>query len=485
MTRPEQITRIDNAVWELPTSFQQGMRVPGRLYATEALLNSMDQGVFSQLANVATLPGIQKYAMCMPDAHWGYGFPIGGVAAVDPRDGVISPGGIGFDINCGMRLAVTNLTLEEIKPDLHRLIDRLFATVPCGVGGKGIVRLSQSQFREVMVQGAAWCVKHGYGWNEDLERTEENGCFPGADPSKVSAKAIERGLHQVGSLGSGNHYLEIQVVGPESVFDQKLAATFGITIPNQVVVMVHCGSRGFGHQIATDYLQVFLKAMGSKYGISVPDRELACAPFDSPEGRDYFGAMKCAINMAFANRQVILHQVRQVFAEVLGRDPAKLGMHQVYDVTHNTAKLEHHLVDGKERRLLIHRKGSTRAFGPRMPGLPSIYRDSGQPVIIGGSMKTGSYLLAGVETAAQTFYSTTHGSGRVMSRRQAKRTHRGTDLIKRMLEKGIYTKTASYAGLAEEAGDAYKNIDDVVQAAAVAGISKPVARFIPIGNIKG
>ncbi len=485
MSRPQMIRQISETVWELPVGYKRGMRVPARIIATEELLDAMDQGVFDQVANVAMLPGIVKHSLCMPDGHWGYGFPIGGVAAMDPETGVISPGGIGFDINCGMRLVTTNLTLDMVRPKIERLVDRLFALVPTGVGGKGIIAVSRREFEDVMTEGAAWCVKRGYGWNEDLERTEESGCFRGADPSKVSAKAVERGFHQLGSLGSGNHYLEVQTALAEHVFDPDCARIFGITQPNQIVVMFHCGSRGFGHQIATDYLQIFLRAMGPKYSISLPDRELACAPFGSPEGRDYFAAMKCAINMAFANRQAILHRGRDAFAKVFRKDPAALGMHQVYDVTHNTAKLERHIVDGAQKELLVHRKGSTRAFGPGMEGLPDRFRAIGQPVIIGGSMETGSYLLVGTRGAESTFYSTTHGSGRVMSRRQAKKTFSGRDCMERMRMRGIYTRSASYSGLAEEAGQAYKDIDAVTHAAERAGISKPVVRFTPIGNIKG
>ncbi|MBD3314463.1 MAG: RNA-splicing ligase RtcB [Chitinivibrionales bacterium] len=485
MTRPSGIERIEEAVWELGPSYKPGMLVPARIFATEKLLDAMDQGVFDQVTNIARLPGIVRYACCMPDGHWGYGFPIGGVAAMDARDGVISPGGIGFDINCGMRLAMTSLTYDEVKPKLERLVDRLFSAIPTGVGGKGVLSLSKSAFGDLMTEGAAWCVKNGHGWKEDLERTEENGKFPGADPSKVSVKAIERGFHQVGSLGSGNHYLEIQVAHPNFIYDQERAKAFGITMPHQVAVMLHCGSRGLGHQIATDYLQRFIKVMGPKYGISVPDRELACAPLHSPEGEDYFAAMTCAINMAFANRQAILHRVREVFSDVFGKDPAELGMHQVYDVTHNTAKIERHPVNGKERELVVHRKGATRAFGPGMKGVPERYAKWGQPVIIGGSMETGSYLLAGTATAEKTFFSTTHGSGRVMSRHQAKKRFEARQLLSGMRARGIYTRTASYRGLAEEAGGAYKDIDEVIGAAKAAGLSIPVVRFVPIGNIKG
>jgi len=438
-----------------------------------------------QVTNVATLPGIQKYALCMPDGHWGYGFPIGGVAAMDEQSGVISPGGIGFDVNCGMRLVLTSLTYDEVKEHIKELVDRLFERVPAGVGSSGSIKLSHDEFRTMVEKGARWCIQNGYGWEEDLERTEEFGQISGADASKISQKAVERGYKQIGTLGSGNHYLEIQVSRRENIFDAKLAEAFGLNIPGQVVIMFHCGSRGFGHQVATDYLQVFLKVMETKYGIRVLDRELACAPFLSPEGQNYFAAMKCAINMSFANRQVILHRIREVFSEVFRRDPADLGLRQVYDVAHNTAKLETHSIEGRQKRLLVHRKGATRAFRPGAEGLPAIYRKTGQPVIIGGSMETGSYLLAGVGSGDQTFFSTAHGSGRTMSRRQAKKMYRGKSLQEDMERRGIYVRTASWSGLAEEAGAAYKNIDEVVEATEAAGISKRVARLVPVGNVKG
>jgi len=461
------------------------MQVPGRIFGTPEILQAMEEAVFKQLANVAKLPGILDYAFCMPDGHWGYGFPIGGVAAMDPQEGVISPGGIGFDINCGMRLALTTLTYDDVKPQLPRLVDRLFQRVPTGVGCKGFVRLSRKEFRKVVEQGARWCVEQGYGWGEDLERTEEQGGMRGADPKDVSDKAVDRGYNQIGTLGSGNHYLEIQVARPENIFDDSLARAFGITIPNQVVVMFHCGSRGFGHQVATDYLQTFLKVMQSKYGLKILDRELACAPLKSPEGQAYFSAMKCAVNMAFANRQVILHRIRGVFAEVFGRRPEDLGMHQVYDVAHNIAKIEKHETNGSLRNVLIHRKGATRAFSPGMAGLPAVYQKTGQPVIIGGSMETGSYLLAGMETGKQAFYSTAHGSGRVMSRAAARKRFHGRQLLDDLRKKGIYINTASFSGLAEEAGGAYKNIHEVTRATEAAGLSKRVVSFVPVGNIKG
>ncbi len=445
----------------------------------------MDDAVYDQVTNVATLPGIVKYALCMPDGHFGYGFPIGGVAAMDAEaGGVISPGGIGFDINCGMRLVKTNLTYDEVRPRLTELVDKLFAAVPAGVGSTGFLKLSRQEFRTVLEQGAQWCVRNGYGWNEDLELTEDSGCTPGADASKVSERAIDRGFNQIGTLGSGNHYLEIQVVREENIFDNELAQAFGL-VPGQIVVMFHCGSRGFGHQVATDYLQLFLKVMESKYHIRILDRELACAPFDSPEGRDYFAAMKCALNMSFANRQMILHRVREVFSRVFGRSAEELGIRMIYDIAHNTAKLERHTVDGKERSLLVHRKGATRAFGPGMAEIPEQYQKIGQPVIIGGSMETGSYLLVGTEGGRETFFSTPHGSGRTMSRTKARKEWRGRELQAEMEKRGIYVRTASWSGLAEEAGGAYKNIDEIVEAAELAGIAKAVVRFVPLGNVKG
>ncbi|MEP0858774.1 RtcB family protein [Trichocoleus sp. DQ-U1] len=482
----EFLEQISDTVWEIPVSYKEGMRVPARIYGTEKIISELDEAVYDQVTNVATLPGITKYAMCMPDGHFGYGFPIGGVAAMDvEKGGVISPGGIGFDINCGMRLMVTNLTYHEVKPYIKKLVDRLYERVPAGVGSSGFVKLSRNDFRKVVEQGAQWCVNNGYGWEEDLELIEENGCIKGADSAKISDKAIDRGFNQIGTLGSGNHYLEIQVARKQDIFDPELAKTMGITMPDQVVVMFHCGSRGFGHQVATDYLQRFLKVMDSKYGIKILDRELACAPFDSPEGQAYFAAMKCGINMSYANRQVILHRIREVFSEIFERSAEDLGMHMVYDVAHNTAKLESHVVDGKKRSLLVHRKGATRAFAPGMADVPERYKNIGQPVIIGGSMETGSYLLVGVPTGDQTFFSTAHGSGRTMSRTKARKAWKGETLLKDMQKKGIYVRSTSMSGLAEEAGAAYKDIDDVIEAAELAGISKKVVRLTPIGNIKG
>ena len=483
----EQLKKISDTVWEIPKTFKPGMRVPARIYATEKLAREMDLQVYEQITNVATLPGILKYAYCMPDGHSGYGFPIGGVAAMDiNNDGVISPGGIGFDINCGMRLVTTNLTYDDIKPHLKQLVDELFHKVPAGVGASGFVKLNAAEFKKITTDGSEWCVEKGYGWKEDLEFTEENGRIEGVDVSKISDKAIKRGLSQIGTLGSGNHYLEIQVAKPEFVFDKKIAETFGITIPNQIVIMFHCGSRGFGHQVASDYLEKFLSVMERKYGIKILDRELACAPFNSPEGQDYFAAMKGAINMSFVNRQVILHRIREVFSKVLKQDAEKLGLRMVYDVAHNTAKIEKHKIDGETKEVLVHRKGATRAFGPGREEIIEKYRKVGQPIIIGGSMETGSYLLVGTENAmTETFGSTCHGSGRTMSRTKAKHMYRGEQLQKEMEQRGIYVRTVTFSGLAEEAGPAYKDIDDVIDAVHRADISRKVVRFIPIGNVKG
>jgi tRNA-splicing ligase RtcB len=483
--KPE-LRKVSDVIWELSPAFKKGMRVPARMIATRKLIEAMDLQVYDQIANVATLPGIQRFAFCMPDGHSGYGFPIGGVAAFDVNEGgVISPGGIGFDINCGMRLALTNLTYEEVIPQLRTLVEKLFRKVPAGVGSRGVVRLSHNEFREqVAMDGAQWAVRSGYGWDEDLERTELRGKADWADSRTISPRSIERGFNQIGTLGSGNHYLEIQRVKPENIFNRPLAEKWGL-FPGQIVIMFHCGSRGFGHQVASDYLELFLSVMEKKYGIKILDRELACAPFGSPEGQAYFKAMGCAVNMSFANRQVILHRIREVFSDVFNRSPEELGMRMVFDISHNRGTLENHEVDGKMKKLIVHRKGATGSYYPGRPEIPELYRGDGSPVIIGGSMETGSYLLAGGPGAKETFCSTAHGSGRTMSRTKAKHMVSGHALLKKLEAEGIYVRTASYPGAAEEAGFAYKDIDDVVEAAARAGISMPVAKLVPLGNVKG
>ncbi|PIN75165.1 RNA-splicing ligase RtcB [Candidatus Woesearchaeota archaeon CG10_big_fil_rev_8_21_14_0_10_37_12] len=474
--------RQGELIWDIPKNYKKGMNVPARIYATEKLLKDMDLAVFDQITNVACLPGIQSRAMCMPDGHSGYGFPIGGVAAFDLQEGVISPGGIGFDVNCGMRLVVTNLTYKDVKPNIKELVDLLFKKVPSGVGCKGFVDLTKDKFREVMQNGAKWCVDNCYGWKDDLAHIEDEGCIKHANPDKVSEKAINRGINQLGTLGSGNHYLEIQYAG--QIFDKEAAAKLGIHNKDQICVMVHCGSRGFGHQVGTDYLKKFTEIMPS-YGITVPDPELACAPFQSKEGQDYYHAMACAANMAFANRQVILHRIRECFSSVFGTTAEELNMNLVYDVAHNIAKIEKHNIEGKNKEVVVHRKGSTRCFGPSRTELAPIFRKIGQPVIVGGSMETGSYLLLGTDKAAETFGSTMHGSGRTMSRTQARKQTKGEKLQKDMEKRGIYVRTASYSGLAEEAGFAYKNINEVIETMDIAGISKKLVALKPIGNIKG
>jgi len=480
---PPTFEKVNDFTWDIPTSYKQGMRVPARIFATEELLKSMDMQVYDQLSNVACLPGIVHRAMCMPDGHSGYGFPIGGVAAFDTNDGIISPGGIGFDINCGMRLVTTHLTVDEVRPKIKELIDHIFERVPAGVGRGGFVQLTPTTFKELMRDGAKWCVKNGYGWEEDLKRIEDYGTIRWADPSKVSEKALKRGIGQMGTLGSGNHYLEIQQAA--RIFNKETAAQWGITSEKQICIMVHCGSRGFGHQIGTDYLKRFNEAM-PRYGIEVSDKELACAPFQSQEGQDYFKAMACAANMAFANRQVILHRIRECFSKIFGKNARDLGMHLVYDVAHNIAKKEIHTVNGEQKELIVHRKGATRCFGPSREELAEQYKKTGQPVILGGSMETGSYLLAGTDKALEeTWGSTAHGSGRTMSRTQARKEVRGKELQEEMQKHGIYVRTTSYSGLAEEAGFAYKDINTVVDVMDKAGISKKIVKLIPIGNVKG
>ena len=403
---------------------------------------------------------------------------------MDDRDHNFLANGI-VTHNCGMRLVTTNLTYKEVQPKIKQLVDTLFQRVPAGVGSTGFVKLTHSEFKEVISDGAKWAVEKGYGWEEDLKKTEEDGCIQDADASKVTDKAIKRGFNQIGTLGSGNHYLEIQRVLPENIIDEETAKAWGI-FPDQIVVMFHCGSRGFGHQVATDSLIKFLNVMESKYQIKILDRELACAPFQSPEGQEYFKAMKCGINMSFANRQVILHRIREVFSEIFKKSPEELEIKQVYDVAHNTAKLEEYTIDGKKKKLIVHRKGATRSFGPGHSELIPIYEKYGQPVIIGGSMETGSYLLAGTKKAEEeTFGSTAHGSGRTMSRNQAKHQWRGEQLQRDMEKRGIYVRTTTFSGLAEEAGGAYKDVDAVIMAAEEAGISRRVVKLVPMGNVKG
>ncbi len=482
--------KINDTTWEIPTSFKKGMRVPARFYLTPNLKQGIENRVIQQITNVATLPGIQKYAIALPDAHTGYGFPIGGVAAMDMEEGVISPGGVGFDINCGVRMLTTTLEERDVKPRIQELVEKLFRRVPAGVGVKlthdpRLKSMSRSEFSTVLEIGAQWCLENGYAREEDIRRIESQGKMPQADSSKVSDKAQSRGVNQLGTLGSGNHYLEIQVIKPGDIFDKEIGEKLGIIKPYQVTVMIHCGSRGLGHQVATDYLRTCLSAM-QRYNIPILDQELASVPIKSKEGENYFAAMSCASNMAYANRQIITHNVRNVFTEVFNKDEDELGLDLIYDVAHNIAKIEEHILDGKKKTLMIHRKAATRGFPPHHPEIPQEYQEIGQPVILGGSMETGSYLLVGTQEAMDvSFGSTAHGAGRTMSRSKAKRKIRGDFLQRKMREKGIYVKGASMPGLAEEAGFAYKNIDEVVKALKQTGISHPIVRVRPIGNVKG
>ena len=476
------VLKVREGVWEIPKSERPDMLVPARIYGTEKIVRALDEGAIVQAMNVATLPGIQKYSIMLPDAHQGYGFPIGGVAAFDAEEGVISPGGVGFDINCGVRLIRTNLAYSEVRDRLRELVDVLFRNVPAGLGSESHIRLSDADFDEVMTEGVYWAVDRGYGCEDDPRHVEEEGAMPGADPDKVSQRARKRGRSELGTLGSGNHFLEIQRVS--AVFDEGIAKRFGL-FRDQVVVMIHTGSRGFGHQIASDYIRV-MEAAGRKYGIRLPDRQLAAAPFASDEAQDYFAAMKAAVNFAFTNRQVITHFVRESFEAVFGADAEDLEMGIVYDVAHNIAKLEEHVIDGRRRKVVVHRKGATRAFPAGRPELPPAYADVGHPVLIPGSMGTASYVLVGTDTALEeTFGSVCHGAGRVLSRTKARRVHPGEDVLKKLEAQGKAVRAVSLKVLAEEAPDAYKDVDEVIKSVEVAGIARRVARMIPLGVVKG
>ncbi len=478
-----QLEKIDNYRWRIPKSHKQGMRVDGVIYALDKMLPSIlsDKAV-EQVSNVAFLPGITGHSMAMPDIHWGYGFPIGGVAATDvDAGGVISPGGVGFDINCGVRLVRSNLSEDDLKPKLKDLVYALYNTVPAGVGSKGDIRVSAAEERKLLAEGSRWVVEHGYGRPEDLEYTEEHGEIKGADPDGVSPRAYERGKNQSGTLGSGNHFLEVQIV--ETIYDPDLARAFGVK-EGQVTLMIHSGSRGLGYQVCDEYARDFIHSL-SKYGIDVPDRQLACAPVNSPEGKAYLGAMRCAANYAWANRQCLMHLARLAFERVFKMGPDELGMDLVYDVAHNIAKIEKHKVNGKDRTLCVHRKGATRAFPPGHPDLPAKYSKYGQPVIIPGDMGRNSYLLAGTHGAAETFYSTCHGAGRLMSRSAAIRASRGRAISRELENRGIIVKSSGRETLAEEMPEAYKDVNDVVECVHGAGISKKVCRMRPVGVIKG
>jgi tRNA-splicing ligase RtcB len=479
-----QFIKIDDYRWKIPEDYKTGMRVPGLIYASKAMLESIrEEQTPQQVANVAFLPGIVGYSLAMPDIHWGYGFPIGGVAATDTKDGVVSPGGVGYDINCGVRLLRTSLNEGEVLPRIDQLINALFHNVPSGLGSEGKIRISQKEMNQLMTEGARWAVKRGLGLEEDLDATEEGGCLRGADPGKVSDRAAKRGMPQAGTLGSGNHFLEIQVV--KEIFDSQTASVMGITDIGQVLVLIHTGSRGLGHQICTDHLRIMEQAV-TRYGIELPDRQLACAPIESREGQDYLGAMACAANYAWANRQCIAHWVRESFSEVLGRSPEKLGMRQIYDVAHNIAKIEEHAVNGRSVKVCVHRKGATRAFPAGHKDTPKRYKEVGQPVLVPGDMGRCSFVAVGTQKAmSETFGSTCHGAGRVLSRGAAKRAIRGADIIRELGSRGILVKAGSISALAEEAPQAYKDVAEVIDVVHQAGISRKVAMATPIGVIKG
>ena len=479
------LQKLDDWRWLLPQDYKPGMRVPGLIFASEEMLDVIGQDqAIDQVANVAFLPGIVRYSMAMPDIHWGYGFPIGGVAAMRAEDGVVSPGGVGFDINCGTRVMRTNLTEEEVRPKLREIVNQVFRDVPAGVGGSGQVRVSLRQIDDVLTQGARWALDEGYAWPEDVESIESGGALRGANPDRVSRKAKERGAPQLGTLGSGNHFLEVQVV--DQVYDSVAAEAMQISGPGQVMVFVHCGSRGLGHQTCQDYLDVMEEA-SQRHGIQLPDKQLACAPINSPEGQDYLSAMTAAANFAFCNRQLITHWTRQAFARVLGRDPRDdLGMFLVYDVAHNIAKMERHRLNGAEISVCVHRKGATRAFPPGHPDVPARYQRVGQPVLVPGDMGRYSYIAVGTKQAmSETWGSSCHGAGRVRSRGEAKRVLAGVDVAQRLLERGIYVRAQNRGVLAEEASEAYKDVAQVVDVPDHAGIAKKVCRMRPIGVVKG
>ncbi len=473
----DSLIKINDFCFEIPK--QGKMRVPARFFGSFNLISQLEPKVFEQTANVATLPGIVKASYAMPDAHWGYGFPIGGVAAFDPdKGGIISVGGIGYDISCGVRTLITNLYREELRDHLKQLAQLLFKTIPCGVGSEGFIKLSESKLDEVLVKGAQWAIEKGYGTKEDLMFIEDGGKVSGADPSKVSSTAKKRQKRQIGTLGSGNHYLEIQYVS--KIYDEKTAKVYGLK-KDQIVVTIHCGSRALGHQIGTDYIHILAKA-AEKYGIYLPERELVCAPILSKEGEDFYGAMVCGINCALANRQVLTHLVRECFFEIF--PGASLNL--LYDVSHNTCKIEIHEVDGKKKKLYVHRKGATRAYPPGSVEIPEKYIDVGQPVIIGGTMGTASYILAGNKDQEDpAFYSACHGAGRAMSRRQATKRWKGKNIIQSLASKGILVLAASKKGAAEEAPDAYKDVDEVVNATHEAGLARRVVKLKPMCVIKG
>jgi tRNA-splicing ligase RtcB len=475
---------VDEYRWRIPRKYKPEMQCDGIVYASGEMMRTIkSDNSLEQVANVACLPGLVGHSLAMPDIHYGYGFPIGGVAAMEVANGVVSPGGVGYDINCGVRLLRTDLTRAEVEPRIKDIVNQLFVDVPSGVGGKGKVRIDAKELSRVLVNGARWAVSRGMGWADDPDHIESGGKIDGADPGLLSERAIQRGRPQLGTLGAGNHFLEVQVV--DEVFDEEIGRAFGITEPGQIAVMIHTGSRGLGYQVCDDSLKVMQRAT-QKYGIELPDRQLACAPVESPEGQSYLAGMAAAANYAWANRQCITHWTREAFERIFGTGAGKLGMQIVYDVAHNIAKIEEHEVGGVRKRLCVHRKGATRAFGPGGPELSPQHRKTGQPVIVPGDMGSASYLLVGTERAMrETWGSTCHGAGRVMSRHAAIRAGRGRNIREELGAKGIYVRAASPKVLAEEMPEAYKDVDEVVRTCDGAGISRLVARLRPIGVMKG
>ncbi len=479
-----ELKKIDDFRYKIPRSYKTGMKTDGIIYASEKMLPQITSDEApEQVANVAFLPGIVGFAMAMPDIHWGYGFPIGGVAAFDIEKGIISPGGVGYDINCGVRLLRTNLTDNDIKDKIKELVRTIFNNVPSGVGSTGKIRIDEREVKDVLINGAQWALKKGYGWKEDIDHIEARGALPGANPEKVSKRALQRGRPQLGTLGAGNHFLEIQMV--EDIYDREAAKIMGIDDVGQITVMIHTGSRGLGYQVCDDNVKV-LGRTTQKYGISIPDRQLACAPITSPEGKSYFEQMACAANYAWANRQCIMHWIRESFEKVLGKKAEDLGLNLIYDVAHNIAKFERHRIADETKELCVHRKGATRAFSAGHDEVPIKYKSIGQPVLIPGDMGTHSYLLLGTDLAMkETFGSTCHGAGRVMSRTKALDKTRGRSIDKELAQRGIYVLSASNEVLREEVPEAYKDIDMVVDAVHNAGISRKVARMRPLGVVKG
>ncbi|RBQ23456.1 tRNA-splicing ligase RtcB [Candidatus Methanobinarius endosymbioticus] len=482
MSIKENITEIRENVWEIPSSFKKEMKVPGRFYLEkEAILNLEDDAI-EQIANVACLPGIQKFAIGLPDIHFGYGFPIGGVGAFNVRTGVISPGGVGFDINCGVRMIRTNLTEKDIKPKMKEIVDKLFVNVPSGVGSKGKIRLDENEIDEVLNFGAEWAVENEYGWDEDLKFLEENGRMLDADSSKVSEKAKKRGIPQLGSLGSGNHFLEVQKI--DEIFNEEVAKIFNLE-PGTITIMVHSGSRGCGHQVCSDYLRTMDKAY-KRHNLNIPDRQLACAPIDSIEAQEYYQAMAAAANYAWANRQMMIHWVRETFEGIFNQSSEDMEMSVIYDVAHNIAKKEVHNIKGQNQEAIVHRKGATRAFGSKRVEIPKEYRNAGQPVLIPGTMGTASYILHGTDIAMEeTFGSTAHGAGRKLSRTAAKKKFTADEIKSDLESKGIHVKANSAPVLAEEAPGAYKDVDQVVRTSDSTGIAKLVAKVVPLAVTKG